>query len=96
MIKMANKYLVFSAYYKYGETMVKLYKSEKELRDAMLEELSKAESRFGRPFEENQSTEGLIYDCLELGTYIIDNQYGYGIVHVAKIVGDVTNYGALD
>lgn len=95
---MNTKYLVFSAYYKHGETMVKLYNSEQEFRDAMLSEIGTFAERYGRCFQDDpkQSTENLIYECLELGTYLIDNQYGYGIVHIAKIVGDVTNYGTLD
>lgn len=89
----SDKYLVYRSYYKHAETEVLFFKSqvkfEKYLDEMFYED---NDDLYWQEIKESPIEDKISY-AIDQGAYRIDNDIGWGIVHVARISGDVELYG---
>lgn len=92
----SDKYLVYSAYYKHAYTQVEFFESQglgqAEFNKYLCDTLLEYDYEHYRQEIRQLSIEDKISYALEQGADRIRHDVGWGIVHVARISGDVELY----
>ena len=90
------KYLVFLAYYKHGETDVKVFGDEARFRafaaDYLQDHMDVEPAAFESDSAADLPLDELARVLIELGGSVILEQCGYGIVSIHAIDGTIENY----
>lgn len=81
-------YVVLSAYYKHGEADIEIIRGDDNLDIYLRDELPKYHYIDEEELDEIEDILALIDFAIEKGNKQIDEQWGWGILNIVKIVAD--------